>query len=234
MCNKWEIKEREEIMKEQKFKHGVFLFISLVVFVLFIIAFVNIVDELQEDEIKHFDDAVFIFIQSLISDRLTAIMKVITYLGGVQWIVLFTLLVIILLLVYKKYSLALFLALTTSVGGGFNWVLKWLFKRERPDMEALIEQSGYSFPSGHSMGSFILYGSIAFILFRAFDYRYLKWISAFTGGLLVLFIGLSRVYLHVHYASDIIGGFTAGGAWLTFCIAFYIHFYNKRRWKKHS
>ncbi|RIW35145.1 PAP2 family protein [Bacillus salacetis] len=124
--------------------------------------------------------------------------------------------------------------MTVALGGGFNWLLKEYFKRQRPDIEALVEQGGYSFPSGHSMGSFILYGALAFAVFRLYDHRWSKFIGAAALLLLVLLIGLSRIYLGVHYPSDILGGFSAGGVWLAFSILVYTFIKGARPWRKIS
>ncbi|EDL66088.1 hypothetical protein BSG1_02010 [Bacillus sp. SG-1] len=98
----------------------------------------------------------------------------------------------------------------------------------------MIEQDGYSFPSGHSMGSFIFYGAMAFALFRLYDHTWSRVIGAAALMVLVLLIGLSRVYLGVHYPSDILGGFLAGGVWLAFSILVYTFIKGARPWRKLS
>ncbi len=220
------------MLEEKKIKQGVFVTISLLCLIVFTWGFVSIVEEWKENEIAQFDNGVFDIVRGTISPKLTAIMTSITFLGGIQGIAIFTVCVVAILLILKKFPLALFVSITILTGAGFNWLLKWIFKRERPDIEALIEQGGYSFPSGHSMSSFIFYGSLAFILFRALDHKRYKWASVAGVGLLVLLIGISRVYLGVHYPSDIVGGFTAGGAWLTLCITIYMYFYKRKHWKE--
>ncbi|MGR3764667.1 phosphatase PAP2 family protein [Rossellomorea sp. NS-SX7] len=218
-------------MEERKLKKAVFFIISLTCFGIFTWGFVSILDEWKENEIAGFDNGVFNVVHAFISPKLTTLMTSVTFLGGVKWLSICTVGIVIVLLFMKKFPLALFVMLTVSLGAGFNWLLKWIFKRERPDIEALIEQGGYSFPSGHSMGSFIFYGAVAFMLFRALDKAVFKWLSVLGLSVLILFIGISRVYLGVHYPSDIVGGFTAGGGWLTLCIAVYIYFYKRSDWK---
>ncbi|MBH9964668.1 phosphatase PAP2 family protein [[Bacillus] enclensis] len=218
-------------MEERQKQKAVFFIISLICLSIFTWGFVSILEEWKENEIAGFDNGVFDIVHSFISPKLTTLMTSITFLGGVKWLSICTVGIVIVLLFMKKYPLALFVALTVGLGAAFNWLLKWIFKRDRPDIEALIEQGGYSFPSGHSMGSFIFYGAAAFMLFRALDKRLYKWICVVFLSLLIISIGLSRVYLGVHYPSDIIAGFTAGGAWLTLCMSVYIYFYKRSDWK---
>lgn len=219
-------------MEERHIKQGAFVAVSLLCLIAFTWGFVSIVEEWKENEIANFDNGVFEIVRGTISTKLTTIMTSITFLGGIKGIAIFAFCSVVILLFQKKYPLALFVSITILSGAGFNWLLKWIFKRDRPDIEALIQQGGYSFPSGHSMSSFIFYGSLAFILFRALDRKRYKWASVCLVGLLVLMIGISRVYLGVHYPSDIVGGFTAGGAWLTLCITIYVYFYKRKRWRE--
>ncbi|WP_175991345.1 phosphatase PAP2 family protein [Bacillus sp. Marseille-Q1617] len=218
-------------MEERHLKKAVFFIISLICLGFFTWGFVSILEEWKENEIAGFDNGVFNVVHGFISPKLTTLMTSITFMGGVKWLSISTIGLVIVLVFMKKYPLALFLTLTVSLGAGFNWLLKWIFKRDRPDIEALIEQGGYSFPSGHSMGSFIFYGAVAFMLYRALDRAVFKWLSVLALSVLILFIGISRVYLGVHYPSDIVGGFSAGGGWLTLCIAVYIYFYKRSDWK---
>ncbi|WP_252183272.1 phosphatase PAP2 family protein [Rossellomorea vietnamensis] len=196
--------------------------------------FITIVDEWQEQEIEAFDSAVYSGVSTLRAPWVTEFMKGITFFGGIEWISILTALAFILFLVFKKYSLGFYVLFTIALGGGFNWLLKAYFKRERPDIEALVEQGGYSFPSGHSMGSFVLYGTLAFAVFRLYDHTWSKILGAAALMLLVLLIGLSRIYLGVHYPSDILGGFSAGGVWLLFSILVYTFIKGGRPWKKIS
>lgn len=103
-----------------------------------------------------------------------------------------------------------------------NLALKSLYARARPAAaSAIAAATGYSFPSGHAMGSFIVFGSIAYIVMRQ-PYRW-KWKSAWLALLvtLILLVGLSRIYLGVHWASDIAAGYSAGAVWLATAMVAY-------------
>ena len=127
----------------------------------------------------------------------------------------------------RKQKAALFSLLASVAGGGFlNWLLKYMFMRQRPDFpNAFYHESGYSFPSGHAMMSVLLYGMTAYILVnitKNWKWRASLEIGAFT---LILLIGLSRMALGVHYLTDVLGGWFAGLTWLVTCILLESSFY---------
>ncbi|MGD6903427.1 phosphatase PAP2 family protein [Bacillus infantis] len=185
---------------------------------LFTFLFAEVADELKENELEAFDNIIINFVQSFISDQLTALMFSVTFLGSVKWLVFLAAAGGVILMIYKKRALSVFLLAGSGGGALFNWLLKWIFKRERPDILPLLTESGFSFPSGHSMGSFIFYGASAYILVHLFSKISLKVLAVLANVMIILLIGLSRIYLGVHYPSDVIGGFLAGGAWLAACI----------------
>lgn len=141
------------------------------------------------------------------------------------WFIAIVVIVISLffILKYKNYRLALWYAATVGLGAGLvNQLVKFLFQRPRPtNINHLIEQGGYSFPSGHAMGSMILYGALAFLIIRLAKHKVTKWLVFIAAGILITLVGASRVYLGVHYPSDIIGGYSLGAAWLALSIGVY-------------
>ena len=144
------------------------------------------------------------FSENIINDKLTPIVKVITHIGGAKIVFVLTILAIILI---KGLKNKLFL-LTGIVGtAGLNVVLKYIVQRERPNINRLITEKGYSFPSGHSMMSMAFYGMLIFLIFKYVKNTALKWTLIVILTILLSTIGITRIYLGVHYPSDVIGGF---------------------------
>ncbi|MCA9915947.1 MAG: phosphatase PAP2 family protein [Anaerolineae bacterium] len=120
--------------------------------------------------------------------------------------------------VIKKHWLHLGLWVVTLLGGLLlNNVLKLLFARPRPETR-LIDVIAYSFPSGHAMMSLIGFGLLTYFLWRATNNAILRIFLVFGSTLLVMLVGISRLALNVHYVSDVLAGFAAGGVWLLSCI----------------
>lgn len=204
---------------EVEAKKGRLFFLYIVAVIsLLTAAFVLIANEMSKNKLIAFDSSVITVVQDQISPTHTEVMLFFTFLGSVKWVTIAVIVGTIFLLVKKKWSLGLFFMLASGIGSLFNILLKGLFKRARPDIHQLITAHGYSFPSGHSMGSFILYGSIAYIILHYAHRKGPKIFGVVLMAMLIFFIGTSRVYLGVHYPSDIVGGYLAGGAWLFICI----------------
>lgn len=139
---------------------------------------------------------------------------------------LITIIAVILLMLFRKWWTGLWFGLTVLIGSDYlNDFVKNIFQRMRPDqIDHLVEQGEYAYPSGHAMGAMIIFGGLLFILIRYLrakrqDTAILTWVLAVFFSLLILAIGLSRIYLGVHYPSDVIGGFSLGLAWLSLSIA---------------
>jgi membrane-associated phospholipid phosphatase len=128
--------------------------------------------------------------------------------------------VIGLLFIIRRHWLKLLFWVITLVGGALlNDVLKNFFARPRPVfVEPYIIEQHYSFPSAHAMMSLIMYGMIAYLLWREISDRPTRCVIVFDALMLISLIGISRMTLGVHYLSDVLGGFSAGGLWLGACI----------------
>lgn len=140
----------------------------------------------------------------LIGDFVTPIAKFVTNLGGAVFLIALTV-ILILVIKNKKIGISIFANLTIITV--LNQILKRILQRPRPTEFRIIEESGYSFPSGHSMVSMAFYGYLIYLSYKYIKNKYIKWGLNFILGLLIVSIGISRIYLGAHYTSDVIGGF---------------------------
>lgn len=174
-------------------------------------------DLLSNDPLVRFDEALATYLHNLATPPLTTFFVVITALGSLETIASVGLFVAGFF-VWRRWWLPLATWLAAVAGGvALNQLLKGLFARPRPSLaEPLLPESGYSFPSGHAMQSLILYGMLAYFLaVLALRSWRAKTAVVFGLALLVILIGFSRLYLGVHYFSDVVAGFAAGGVWLS-------------------
>lgn len=166
------------------------------------------------------DTKVYSFIaDNIMCDGITSVLKVITELGGVA----FTVLAGVLIIMFCK-KIRWFVTFDLVGVTLINQVIKHIVRRPRPNVLRLVEEDGYSFPSGHSMVSMAFYGIIIYLVYKNVTNKYLKWTLITLLSLLILSIGFSRIYVGVHYFTDVVGGFLLGLAYLII----YINIYNKR------
>ena len=215
------------VEKEKKIS-AIYLIVILAILGTFLGVFILVANEMRENKLVKFDQTIIHYVQGFISPKLTEIMLFFTFLGSVRWLIIAVILATLILFLLKKRALGTFVLLSSGIGSLFNSLLKHIFKRTRPDIKPLITEMGFSFPSGHSMGSFIFYGAIAYILIHYYHRKWRKITGATLMFVLIFLIGLSRIYLGVHFPSDIIGGFTAGGAWLVCCIIMFRYYEYKK------
>ena len=202
------------------------LLLSLLFFVLALIVFVVITNEVILEKEETIDFMVFKFLQThLTNDQLTGSMYTITQLSSIQLMKFAYPLLIGILLLFKYYRKALF----TFVAGGGGLLLiygmKMFYERPRPSFPILYKEESFSFPSGHATFSFIFYGTLAYFIWLTDLPKIWKYIAMTFLVLLSLMIGFSRVYLHVHYASDVLGGFCLGYSWLFLMIYTFRRFF---------
>jgi len=162
-----------------------------------------------------FDLAVRDTVHVWASPQLTFAMRGITLLGSVAFLVPLGALIVWRLITTGRSGAAALLVIAALGGEALDNGLKLFFARLRPEaFFGLPEPSTYSFPSGHSMASFCFYGALAIIAMPDARSRRARWaIAAGAAGLIGL-VGLSRIYLGVHYPTDVLGGYLAGAAWL--------------------
>jgi len=184
-----------------------------------ILLFADLAEDLLYQELTNFDHMIIGFIQKFASESITNVMIIITTFGSKLVIISVSIITVYLLFTKKRhYWESLMVVVSLSGGWLLNEFLKLLFHRQRPDITWLVEAHGYSFPSGHAMLSAVFYGFLAYLLWGNFPNKKSCIIAVLAMGMLILFIGISRIYLGVHYPSDVLAGFAAGGFWLTGCI----------------
>ena len=176
-------------------------------FILFVcvLAIISIVQDVLSNEVMMFDVKGYgIISKYLISDFTTPIAKNITNLGGAIFLVT---LATILLIAIKDKKTGLFIWINLGIITIINQILKHIVQRERPTEFRIIDESGYSFPSGHSMVSTAFYGFLIYLIYKKVENKYLKWGLITLLSIVIILIGTSRIYLGVHYTSDVIAGF---------------------------
>lgn len=176
----------------------IILFISLIIFLF-------IAEKIWNTEMLKLDiEGYKLISEYLISDFTTPITKIITQFGGGIILIAIT---IISLIVLKKRKISIAMSLNLIIITLLNWILKVIVQRPRPTEYRLIDESGYSFPSGHSMISMAFYGFIMYLIYKNVNNKILKWGLISFLGVLIISIGISRIYLGVHYTSDVLAGF---------------------------
>ncbi len=188
---------------------------------LLVLVFLALAREIMEGETHRLDDAILTALRTpgdpsvLIGPAwLTKVMTDITALGGVTVLTLITTLVTLYLVLARAERTALFLVVSIVGGWGLSNLLKIGVGRPRPDLVPhLVEVHDLSFPSGHAMLSAIVYLTLGALLSRLETRKRLRFFFMATALVLTLIIGLSRIFLGVHYPTDVIGGWCAGLAW---------------------
>lgn len=194
---------KEKMINTKKFK-WIILFICLLMFI-------AILEDVFEKEIMKLDILGYGLISNIISDNITPIAILITNFGGAITLIGLT---IIFLLVMKNKKMSFSILLNLVIVTFLNIFLKNIIQRPRPDDFRLINETGYSFPSGHSMISMAYYGYLIYLIFKFVKNKKLKTFLITFLCILILTIGLSRIYLGVHYTSDVIAGFVLSVSYL--------------------
>lgn len=185
--------------------------IALFIIALCVIVFVILMKNVFEKEIMTIDIWANSFVMEYLrSDILTNIMWVITNLGGAIFLIVLSLLAIIFI---KDKKLALMVPLNLIIVTLLNNILKIIVQRDRP-LYMIIEESGYSFPSGHSMVSTAFYGLLVYLVYKNVKNVVWRNVICISLCILILLICSSRIYFGVHYASDVISGIVISIAYL--------------------
>jgi membrane-associated phospholipid phosphatase len=164
------------------------------------------------------DGAVAVWLHTNATGLVTVLLSGVTRLGGAQVLLAVTLSAAFVLLLRRRVAHAALMGAALGGAEALNLTLKAAFERPRPSFsEPLATAAGFSFPSGHAMVSLTVYGALAFVIAAHASTRRERILVVGSALALVLAIGFSRVYLGVHYASDVLAAYCAGLAWLALC-----------------
>ncbi len=181
--------------------------------------FANLSEDLLFNELVMFDKIATGIVRFYVSEEVTGVMTFITGLGSAVVLAVVGLLAMLYTGAAKKHLWDTVLIPVSLIGGILlNEGLKFLFHRQRPGLPHLVEVTGLSFPSGHAMMSFIFYGMLIYLVWVNVTHQLLRNAVSIICILFIIAVGISRIYLGVHYPSDVLAGFAAGSFWLTACI----------------
>ena len=212
------MKEKIKVFIDKNLK-WIILFVCL-------IGFLALAEDVFNKEIMNGDIIGYKLISIfLISEFATPIAKIITNFGGAIFLIIATITLFILIKNKKiGFSIIFNLVIITIL----NQLLKNILQRPRPTEFRIIEETGYSFPSGHSMISMAFYGYLIYLIYKYVENKYLKWALIVLLSILICTIGISRIYLGVHYTSDVLGGFLISISYLVIYVSATNKFLTKR------
>ncbi len=199
------------MMMNKQNKHQIIKVIEIIIFTLSILTFTTMAILLRINKINFIDTNIYNVIANLRCDFLTYIFKLFSFLCS-TWFIFSAIVLIIIFIENKRFGF--YLGLNVACNALLNQFLKFCFARPRPTQINLIVEKGYSFPSGHSMVSMAFYGFFIYIILKSKLSKKLKIFLSSLFSLLIILIGISRIYLGVHYASDVIAGFTISISYL--------------------
>ncbi len=189
------------------------------IFTISLLLFLVIMYFIIKKDILGIDNYFYNFIKNkLVNDKLTSIIKVITNLGSSISIII---MIITSFFIIQNKKIVCGIICNTIIALFLDLLIKYIIKRDRPLIDNhLIDVIGYSFPSGHAMVSMSFFGFIIYLLYVYWNNKY-KWLVIMLLGLIIIMIGFSRIYLGVHYLSDVLAGYFVSIIYLVFFITVY-------------
>ena len=192
-------------------------YIKYVILVLCLIIVAIITYKISNNKIIYIDDIVYNYMaDNIINEKRTNIVKIVTNITS-PLMVIITAIVLIIFIKNKKIKLSLAVNLIGITL--INNLIKVIIARPRPNINRLVSETGYSFPSGHSITSMVFYGYLIYLIYKYVDNKKIKIPLIIVLAILIPLIGLSRIYLGVHYTSDVLCGFLLGWIYLIIFIS---------------
>ena len=191
--------------------------IKYIILSLLIISFFLLLWGVLTHKIDAFDTAVYNLVTIRKNDTVTRIYKFITFFGSTKFMVA---LAIFCLVIFHKNKKGAFVTVGLIISTIVNNIIKPIVRRQRPLELMMVEESTFSFPSGHTMASVTMYGLFIYLVWQSNLNKKLKILFTVLLSLLIVAIGLSRIYLGAHYASDVIASVIVSTVWLIIYISF--------------
>ena len=203
---------------------------------IFLGIFVKLTFELREDNnVYILDREILLAMAKIRNPILDQLMTTITSLGSVPVVSIFSLMIITTLIFFKNFYQIVYLLFGNCSAAVISYVSKLFFVRPRPTLiPRLVEVSGFSYPSGHALIATIFYFTLAVIISFKLKNKNLKIFIFFFLALIISLISLSRVYLGVHFPSDVVSGASLGMSYFLFLTYFYLYFINKKNLEKNA
>lgn len=208
-------KKKEEIKKKAK---GITLGLltAIIFFLLTVFLFWYITDEIVIEQQGSFDNSIFKILSQYTSPATTRVMLIFTFFGSTKFLLPAYILLAGFYLFYRRNKLQSISVAAVGLSSiALLFILKNIFHRHRPLQPLTQNVIGYSYPSGHSFSSFTFFGLLTYIIWKTNLSKFWKWILSVIFILIAASIALSRIYLHVHFASDVIAGLCLSFIWLT-------------------
>lgn len=203
---------KEEILKVLKNNKKYILLVCCLV--LFIIILINVLN----GNIQKIDSSIYNLISSIRSNFMNMFFRTITRFGDEEVLICIA---VACLIFIKNRKIGVSIAINLVSIGLINYILKEIVQRPRPPMELrMVEENSFSFPSGHAMASLAFYGLIIYYMYNYVKNKKIKDMVCIALSLLIFLIGISRIYLGVHYASDVLAGFLFSSTYLILYITF--------------
>ena len=202
-------KKKKKIEKIKNFLIKNYKWIALFIC---IVSLLFLIEDVMDDDIIAFDEKGYYIVQKyFISDTITPFAKCITNFANMYWLIGVSIFLIFFL---KNKKTGIYIYLNLILSSLVNFSLKQIIQRPRPVGHRIINENGYSLPSGHSMVSMAFYGLLIYFIYKNIKNKYIKIVLITLLSILIISIGVSRIYLGVHYTSDVIAGFLVALSYL--------------------
>ncbi|WP_423999866.1 phosphatase PAP2 family protein [Maribacter sp. IgM3_T14_3] len=193
--------------------------VALIIVVGGINLFVELTETLKTETLATYDTTITDYVISHRSPGLTSYFKFMTNVGDTYgYLIVLVIFLLISLLVFKRWKYVVQATMVLALATISNMMLKRFIDRARPGIEHLVSVETLSYPSGHAMSAMAFYGFLIFLVTKFNIQKVIKYVLIIALITIILSIGISRIYLGVHFPSDIAGGFIAGFIWVVFCV----------------